>query len=134
VRWQFRGLSEEERRVHVYQRGGCEGSQVRHSGVVGTLAASRQIYGFGLQCKPEAIVDRWNEAQRHPIPPKIVENAPVHEIVYQGSSLMEKGGLGEFPIPISTPGYDCAPFTTASHGSREILKPASSISAIIAAM
>ena len=23
--------------------------------------------------------------------------------------------LGEFPIPISTPGYDCAPFTTASH-------------------
>src|SRR5581483_10663985 len=22
---------------------------------------------------------------------------------------------GEFPIPISTPGYDCAPFTTASH-------------------
>src|SRR5207253_274199 len=70
--------------------------------VVGTLAASRQIYGFGLQCKPEEIVDRWNKAQSNPIPPKIVDHAPVHEVVYTGSNLTEKGGLGEFPIPIST--------------------------------
>ncbi len=62
--------------------------------VVGTLAASRQIYGFGLQCEPEEIVDRWNKAQSNPIPPKIVDNAPVHEEVHIGASLLEHGGLG----------------------------------------
>ncbi len=116
VRWQFRGLSEEERRAFMFTNViDAKGRKYDIPVVVGTLAASRQIYGFGLQCKPEEIVDRWNKAQSNPIPPKIVDNAPVHEVVYTGSSLMEKGGLGEFPIPISTPGYDCAPFTTASH-------------------
>jgi 3-polyprenyl-4-hydroxybenzoate decarboxylase len=120
VRWQFRGLSEEERRAFMFTNVvDAKGRKYDIPVVVGTLAASRQIYGFGLQCKPEEIVDRWNQAQSQPIAPKIVEDAPVHEIVYQGSSLMEKGGLGEFPIPI---------------GSRKIPKPASSISATTAAM
>jgi 4-hydroxy-3-polyprenylbenzoate decarboxylase len=116
VRWQFRGLSEEERRAFMFTNvTDVKGRKYDIPVVVGTLAASRQIYGFGLQCKPEEIVDRWNKAQSNPIPPKIVEKAVVHEEVHNGSSLMDKGGLGEFPIPISTPGYDCAPFTTASH-------------------
>ena len=116
VRWQFRGLSEEERRAFMFTNViDAKGRKYDIPVVVGTLAASRQIYGFGLQCKPEEIVDRWNKAQSNPIPPKIVDHAPVHEVVYTGSNLTEKGGLGEFPIPISTPGYDCAPFTTASH-------------------
>jgi UbiD family decarboxylase len=116
VRWQFRGLSEEERRAFMFTNvTDVKGKTYEIPVVVGTLAASRQIYGFGLQCKPEEIVDRWNKAQSSPIPPKVVNEAPVHEEVHRGSSLMDKGGLGEFPIPISTPGYDCAPFTTASH-------------------
>ncbi|TMA05762.1 MAG: UbiD family decarboxylase [Deltaproteobacteria bacterium] len=116
VRWQFRGLSEEERRAFMFTNvTDVKGRKYDIPVVVGTLAASRQIYGFGLQCKPEEIADRWDQAQRQPIPPKIVEKAPVHQEVHMGSSLTEKGGLGEFPIPISTPGYDCAPFTTASH-------------------
>src|SRR6266511_3466126 len=116
VRWQFRGLSEEERRAFMFTNViDAKGRKYDIPVVVGTLAASRQIYGFGLQCKPEEIVDRWNKAQSNPIAPKIIHNAPAHEVVYSGDSLLEKGGLGEFPIPISTPGYDCAPFTTASH-------------------
>ena len=116
VRWQFRGLSEEERRAFMFTNViDVKGRKYDIPVVVGTLAASRQIYGFGLQCKPEEIADRWNKAQSEPIPPKIVTDAPVHEEVHMGASLLEKGGLGEFPIPISTPGYDCAPFTTASH-------------------
>lgn len=116
VRWQFRGLSEDERRAFMFTNVvDAKGRKYDIPVVVGTLAASRRIYGFGLQCRPEEIVDRWNKAQSNPIPPKVVEKAPVHEVVYMGPSLLEKGGLGEFPIPISTPGYDCAPFTTASH-------------------
>ena len=95
VRWQFRGLSEEERRAFMFTNViDAKGRKYDIPVVVGTLAASRQIYGFGLQCKPEEIVDRWNKAQSNPIPPKIVDDAPVHEVVYTGSSLMEKGGLG----------------------------------------
>jgi 4-hydroxy-3-polyprenylbenzoate decarboxylase len=95
VRWQFRGLSEDERRAFMFTNvTDVKGKKYDIPVVVGTLAASRQIYGFGLQCKPEEIVDRWNKAQSHPIPPEIVQKAPVHEEVHQGSSLMEKGGLG----------------------------------------
>src|SRR5712692_6516810 len=108
VRWQFRGLSEDERRAFMFTNvTDAKGRKYDIPVVVGTLAASRQIYGFGLQCKPEEIVERWNKAQSNPIPPKIVENAPVHEVIYTGATLTEKGGLSEFPIPISTPGYDC---------------------------
>ncbi|HSF57430.1 MAG TPA: UbiD family decarboxylase, partial [Candidatus Binatia bacterium] len=106
VRWQFRGLSEDDRRAFMFANvTDVKGKKYDIPVVVGTLAASRQIYGFGLQCKPEEIVDRWNKAQSHPISPKIVDDAVVHEEVHRGSSLTEKGGLGEFPIPISTPGY-----------------------------
>jgi 4-hydroxy-3-polyprenylbenzoate decarboxylase len=101
VRWQFRGLSEDERRAFMFTNvTDVKGKKYDIPVVVGTLAASRQIYGFGLQCKPEEIVDRWNKAQSNPIPPKMVEKARIHEEVHQGSSLMDKGGLGEFPIPI----------------------------------
>ncbi|HKY06947.1 MAG TPA: UbiD family decarboxylase, partial [Candidatus Binatia bacterium] len=116
VRWQFRGLAEEERRAFMFTNVvDAKGKKYDIPVVVGTLAASRQIYGFGLQCQPEEIVDRWSKAQSNPIAPKIVDRAAVHEEIHAGPALLEKGGLGEFPVPISTPGYDCAPFTTASH-------------------
>jgi 4-hydroxy-3-polyprenylbenzoate decarboxylase len=116
VRWQFRGLPEEERRAFLFTHvTDVKGRKYDIPVLVGALAASRQIYGFGLQCKPEEIVDRWTKAEASPIAPNIVENAPVHEEVHIGAALEEKGGLGEFPIPISTPGFDCAPYTTASH-------------------
>ena len=116
VRWQFRGLPEEERRAFMFTNViDAKGRKYDIPVVVGTLAATRQIYGFGLQCAPEEIVDRWSHAQSNPIAPKIVDKAPVHEEVHMGASLMEHGALGEFPVPISTPGYDCGPFTTASH-------------------
>ncbi len=116
VRWQFRGLAEEERRAFLFTNvTDVKGRRYDIPVAVGCLAASRQIYAFGFQCKPEEIVERWSRAEANPIPPVIVESGPVHEEVHIGPSLTEKGGLGEFPIPISTPGFDCAPYTTASH-------------------
>ena len=64
VRWQFRGLPEEERRAFMFTNViDAKGRKYDIPVVVGTLAATRQIYGFGLQCAPEEIVDRWNHAQ-----------------------------------------------------------------------
>jgi 4-hydroxy-3-polyprenylbenzoate decarboxylase len=45
----------------------------------------------------------------------LVESGAVHEVVYVGDEMLAAGGLGMFPIPISTPGFDAAPYTTASH-------------------
>lgn len=116
VRWQFRGLPEEERRAFLFTNvTDAKGRKYDIPVAVGCLAASRDIYALGLQCRPEEIVERWTKAEAGPIAPVVVESGPVHEEVHMGSSLLEKGGLGEFPVPISTPGFDCAPYTTASH-------------------
>src|SRR5436190_20808182 len=83
VRWQFRGLSEEERRAFLFTHvTDVKGRKYDIPVLVGALAASRQIYGFGLQCKPEEIVERWTKAEASPIPPNITDNAPVHEGIH----------------------------------------------------
>jgi 4-hydroxy-3-polyprenylbenzoate decarboxylase len=46
----------------------------------------------------------------------LVDTGPVHEEIHMGSDLDREGmGLDKFPIPISTPGFDAGPFTSASH-------------------
>ena len=86
VRWQFRGLLEEQRRAFMFTNVvDAKGRKYDIPVIVGSLAASRQIYGFGLQCQPEEIVDRWAKAQSNPIPPKLVDDAPVHEEVHIGA-------------------------------------------------
>jgi 4-hydroxy-3-polyprenylbenzoate decarboxylase len=83
--------------------------------VVGALAASREIYRIGMGCALDKINETWTRAIANPIRPRIVDEAPCHEIVTQGDELNEPGkGLDGLPIPISTPGWDIAPFTTLS--------------------
>ena len=54
-------------------------------------------------------------AIQSPIAPRIVENAPCHEIVIEGAALDQPGnGLDGIPLPISTPGWDVAPYATLS--------------------
>ncbi len=46
----------------------------------------------------------------------MVEKAGCQEVVITGDELKKPGGgLGRLPIPISTPGFDNAPYTTAGH-------------------
>ena len=118
--------------LSVYQCRRCQGTQIRHTCRRRNFGRSRQIYGFGLQCKPEDIVDRWNKAQSNPIPPKIVEKAPVHEEVHRGSSLMEKGGLGEFRSPPRLRDMIARRLRRRRTGLPKILRPASSTSATTA--
>ena len=116
VRWQFRGLKEDQRKAFLFEnvvdsKGHKYGSPV----LVGGLAASAEIYCMGLKCGPDEVADRWLYAMDHPIAPEIVGYGPVMEEIHSGAELLSKGGFHEFPIPISTPGFDNGPYITAGH-------------------
>jgi UbiD family decarboxylase len=117
VRWQFRGgIEEKDRKAFLFTNVvDSKGRKYDIPVLVGGLAANREIYRIGIDCPFEEIDARWVEAARHPIPPHIVENAPCHEIVITGKDLDKPGnGLDGIPLPISTPGWDIAPYATLS--------------------
>src|SRR2546426_5029554 len=117
VRWQYRGgLPEEDWRAFLFEnvrtvKGGASPFRVG----VGVLAASKYVYAAGLGCEPDEIAKRWETALAERIAPTIVDDGPVHEEVHVGDALLERGGTAEFPIPISTPGFDNGPYTTCTH-------------------
>jgi UbiD family decarboxylase len=117
VRWQFRGgIREEDRRAFLFTN--ITDSKERTFDIpvlVCGLAGNRAIYSLGMQCAIEEIRDTWIRAMTNPILPRIVEGAPCHEIVYTGTALRNGHGLDDIPVPISTPGWDNAPYTTSSH-------------------
>jgi len=116
VRWQFRGLPESERTGFLFENVvDAKGHSIPGSVAVGIYAASSDIYAIGMGCPTSELRSRWQQAQANLLPPRLVDSGAVQEEVHVGSSLLSHGGLGEFPIPNSTPGFDVAPFTTASN-------------------
>jgi len=117
VRWQFRGgLKESERKAFLFTNVvDSKGKRYDIPVIVGGLAANREIYRIGLGCELNKIDETWARATAAPIPARVVENAPCHEIVITGDELNKEGmGLDGIPVPISTPGWDNAPYTTLS--------------------
>jgi len=117
VRWQFRGgIEENERKAFLFNNVvDSKGRKYDIPVVVGALAANREIYRIGIGCELDQIDQTWNKAASNPIPPRIIEHAPCHEIVIMGDDLDKPGmGLDAIPVPISTPGWDNAPYTTLS--------------------
>ena len=115
VRLQFRGLPEEKRRAFLFRKiTDARNRRYEIPVLVGGLAASEEIYALGLQCAPEEIVTRWNKALSNPVAPTSVKTGKVKEVIHTGKNLLDHGGLEEFPIPISTPGFDNAPYFTAA--------------------
>ena len=117
VRWQFRGLqNEEDRRAFLFTNiTDSKGRKFDIPVLVGGLAGNRAIYSLGMQCKLEDVRDKWINAMKNPIPPRVVQKAPCQEIVYKGKDLLDGHGLDDIPVPISTPGWDNAPYMSASH-------------------
>ncbi|MGD0237803.1 MAG: UbiD family decarboxylase, partial [Syntrophorhabdales bacterium] len=112
VRLQFRGLREDERKGFLFENvTDSKGRRYSMPVAVGCVAGSRSIYALGMQCSPQEISQKWTQAQVNSVPPILVESGPVHERVFY----KEEGGegLGMLPIPISTPGFDNAPYLTA---------------------
>jgi 4-hydroxy-3-polyprenylbenzoate decarboxylase len=116
VRWQFRGLPEEARKGFLFDNVTDSKGRKYHSSVlVGGLAGSEAIYCLGLRCQPDEVADRWIYAMDHPIEPVLVADGPAREEIHKGADLLARGGLNEFAIPISTPGFDNGPYITAGH-------------------
>jgi UbiD family decarboxylase len=114
VRWQYRGLPEEGRKAFLFENvSDAKGRKYKIPVITACYAGTRKIYALGMNCAPDKIMETWSAAQDRPIEPLLVQKGPVHEEVHAGKKLLEHGGLGEFPVPISTPGFDNGPYLTA---------------------
>lgn len=117
ARWQFQGgIPAEERKAFLFNNvKDASGKIFDMPVVVGALAANPEIYAAGLGVAVEEIGNVWNRAMDNPIQPITVDDAPCQEIVMTGAELTRPGGgLASLPVPISTPGFDAAPYLTAT--------------------
>jgi 4-hydroxy-3-polyprenylbenzoate decarboxylase len=118
VRWQFRGgIPEAERKAFLFtQPTDSKGRRYDIAVLVAGLAANREVYRVGFGKPLDEIGRAWIAAMAAPIEPRLVEDAPCQEIAIIGEELDRPGqGLDGLPVPISTPGWDNAPYLSAGH-------------------
>ena len=118
VRWQFRGgIPEPERKAFLFTNvTDSRGREYDIPVLVGGLAANPEIYRIGMGAETlDEIGPKWDYGLGHPVQPTVVTEAPCQEVVLQGADIQGEGkGLDALPIPISTPGFDVAPYFTAA--------------------
>src|SRR5438128_9870475 len=95
VRWQFRGgIPEPERKAFLFtQPTDSKGRRYDISVLVAGLAANREVYRVGFGKPLDEIGPAWVEAIAHPIAPRVVTDAPCHEVVIIGEHL-DRDGAG----------------------------------------
>ncbi len=117
VRWQFvGGVPEDQRRAFLFTNV-IDGKGRRYDMpvAIGVFASSPQIYARGMGQKVEDIGTAWVNAIKNPIAPIVVEKPACQEVVITGDDLRKPGGgLAALPVPVSTPGFDSAPYLTAT--------------------
>jgi 4-hydroxy-3-polyprenylbenzoate decarboxylase len=116
VRWQFRGgIDEEDRKAFLFTNVvDSKGRKFDIPVLVCGLAANHKVYTLGMGVPIDKIKETWIHALNNPVPPNVVTNAPCHDLVFEGDDLLSGNGLDAIPVPISTPGWDNAPYTTLS--------------------
>jgi len=118
VRWQYRGgIPEAQRKAFLFtQPTDAKGGRYGAAVLVAGLAGNREIYRIGFNKPLEEIGAAWVRAMAAPLPPRLIDQAVCQEIIRVGSALDAPGqGLDGLPVPISTPGWDAAPFLSAGH-------------------
>lgn len=116
VRWQFRGgLPERERKAFLFTNV-VDGAGQRYDipVTVGALAANAAIYAIGMGKAVAEIGECWRTAIANPIPPTEVAAPACQELAFESDALVSGSGLDALPVPVSTPGYDSAPYLTAT--------------------
>jgi UbiD family decarboxylase len=117
VRWQFLGgIPEKARRAFLFTNvTDRSGRRYDMPVAVGALAASPQIYAAGMGEPVASIGQAWMRAIASPIPPVEIAAAPCQDVVVTGDALRQPGGgVAALPVPVSTPGFDAAPYLTAT--------------------
>jgi 4-hydroxy-3-polyprenylbenzoate decarboxylase len=119
VRWQYRGgVEEEDRKAWLFNNvTDAKGREYDIPVLVGGLAANQAVYKLGMGCELDQIKETWIKALNNPIDPVEVpfDDAPCHDLVYEGEDLLSGFGVDQIPVPISSPGWDNAPYFAASH-------------------
>ena len=116
VRLQFRGLAESERKAFLFDDvTDSRGRSFDASVAIATFAASRQVYAKALGADLDQVGAVWQRALSNPIEPVEVDSGACKEIIILGEDLDVTGGVDAFPHPISTPGFDNAPFLTSPY-------------------
>ncbi len=118
VRWQYRGgIPESARKAFLFTNPtDSKGRRYDCAVLVAGLAATPAVYRIGFGKPLEEIGETWIKAIASPVPPTVVTQAPCHERVIIGDALDKDGAaLDGIPVPISTPGWDNAPYLSAGH-------------------
>ncbi|MGB9392390.1 MAG: UbiD family decarboxylase domain-containing protein, partial [Xanthobacteraceae bacterium] len=118
VRWQYRGgIAEDDRRAFLFtQATDSKGARYDTAVLVAGLAANPEVYRIGFGRPLDAIGAAWVQALAAPIEPRVVTDAPCQDICVLGDALDAAGAaLDGLPVPISTPGFDNAPYLSAGH-------------------
>jgi UbiD family decarboxylase len=118
VRWQYRGgIAESGRKAFLFTQP-VDSKGRRYAGwvLVAGLAATPEVYRCGFGKDLDKIGATWISALAKPVEPLAVSQAPCQDIVVQGDDLDAPGmALDGMPVPISTPGWDNAPYLSAGH-------------------
>lgn len=104
AKWMFQARPEAERFGLVFDN--VQGSDIRIA--TGAIGASAETYALALGVEAADINAAWERALLAPLPPRIVDDAPCHDIVLTGKD----ASLDRLPIPVWTPGKDAAPYLT----------------------
>ncbi|MEP9377159.1 UbiD family decarboxylase [Aquabacter sp. CN5-332] len=118
VRWQFvGGMDEKDRKAFLFTNiVDGKGRAYDIPVLVGGMAANRAVYSVGMGCPVEEIQAKWDHAIANPIEPRLVNDAPCHEVIHEGDAVKGEGnGLDRLPIPVSTPGFDSTPTLSATN-------------------
>ncbi len=118
VRWQFvGGMDEKDRKAFLFTNiVDGKGRPYDIPVLVGGMAANRAVYSVGMGCPVEEIQAKWDNAIANPILPRVVDDAPCHEVIHEGEAVKGEGnGLDRLPIPVSTPGFDSTPTLSATN-------------------
>ena len=118
VRWQYRGgIAEADRRAFLFtQATDSKGARYDIAVLVAGLAANPEVYRIGFGRPLDEIGAAWVQALAAPIAPRLITKAPCQEICVRGDALDAAGAaLDGLPVPISTPGFDNAPYPSAGH-------------------
>ncbi len=119
VRWQYRGgIPEKDRKAFLFTNViDSKGRKFDIPVLICGLGGNPAIYEIGIRHPLDQIKDLWSQALNNPLAPAIIDSAdaPCHERVFEGAALMDGHGLDDIPVPISTPGWDNAPYTSSSH-------------------
>ncbi len=113
MRWQFRGgINESDRKAMLFTNViDSKGKKYDIPVLVGAMGANLAIYEVGIGRPLDQVLGAWTKATANPIAPRLVEKGACQEVIFEGDALDVPGqGLDALPVPISTPGWDNAPY------------------------